>query len=231
MDNIKVVDKIKKLLALAQSDNPGEAENALLLARKLMAQHKLTEKDIADKRPNKLAHAIYEAHTFSGLCNTWLIDLADVIGENHCCGVCSRSKSRKSTVGKIEFAGLDDDPAIALELLDYAVQHIKVKAKEYRASIPDYWGTQRKNEWTRNYETNYAEGFAEGLASKYREQNKGEDSEVMALVAVKPVEVLDFMRGLNTKTYRTRYEHSNADARQQGYNAGYSFNPTKQINA
>lgn len=230
MDNIKVVDKIKKLLALAESDNPGEAENALLLARKLMAQHKLTEKDIADKRPNKLVHAAYERETFSGLRNTWLIDLARVIGENHCCGIYRNSRN-KSTVGKIVFAGLDDDPAIALELLDYAVQHIKAKAKEYRESIPDYWGTHNKNEWTRNYETNYAEGFAEGMMSKYREQNRGEDSEVMALVAVKPVEVLDFMGMLKTATIRTRREHSNADARQRGYNAGYSFNPTKQINA
>ena len=229
MDNIKVVDKIKKLLALAQSDNPGEAENALLLARKLMAQHKLTEKDIADKRPNKLVHAAYEGETYSGLRNTWLLNLARVIGENHCCGIYRNSKKKSSTVGKIVFAGLDDDPAIALELLDYAVQHIKAKAKDYRASIPDYWGTHNKNDWTRNYESNYAEGFAEGLASKYREQNKGEDSEVMALVAVKPVEVVRFIQGLKKTSYRVRYEHTNADARQQGYNAGYSFNPTKQI--
>lgn len=229
MDNIKVVDKIKKLLALAQSDNPGEAENALLLARKLMAQHKLTEKDIADKRPNKLVHATYEGETFSGLRNAWLVSLARVIGENHCCGLYRNSKSSKSTVGRIVFAGLDDDPAIALELLDYAVQHIKTKAKEYRESIPDYWGTHNKNEWTRNFETNYAQGFAEGMAVKYNEQNRGEDHEVMALVAVKPVEVVRFIQGLKKVNYRVRYEHSNADARQQGYNAGYSFNPTKQI--
>ena len=230
MDKIKITDKIKKLLALAQSDNPSEAENALLLARKLMAQHKLTEKDIADKRPNKLVHAAYEGETFSGLRNTWLVDLARVIGENHCCGLYRNSKG-KSTVGKIVFAGLDDDSAIALELLDYAVQHIKVKAKEYRESIPDYWGTHNKNEWTRNYETNYAQGFAEGMSVKYNEQNRGEDQEVMALVAVKPAEVVRFIQGLREYSFRTRYEHSNADARQQGYNAGYSFNPTKQINA
>ena len=230
MDTLKNVETIRKLLALAQSDNPGEAENALLMARKLMAQHKLTEKDIADKRPNELVQLVYEGQTFSGLRNTWLIDLARVIGENHCCGVC-RWGNFKSTVGKIQFVGLDDDPAIALELMGYAVQHIKAKAKEYRQSIPDYWGTHNKNQWTRNYETNYAQGFAEGMASKYREQNRGEDCEVMALVAVKPVEVLDFMRGLKKTTIRTRREYSNADARQQGYQAGYSFNPTKQIRA
>ena len=228
MEKAKVIDKIRKLLALAQSDNPGEAENALLMARRLMAQHKLTDRDVSDKRPNKLERVVYEGATFSGLRNTWLIDLAQVIGENHCCGVC-RNGARKSTVGNIMFVGLDEDPAIALELLDYAVQHIKAKAREYRASIPDYWGTPNKNKWTRNFEANYAIGFAQGMDCKYREQNRGEDSDVMALVAVKPVEVLDFMRGLKPAVVRTRQERSNEDARRQGYNDGYTFHPTKQI--
>lgn len=230
MDNIKIVDKIKKLLALATSDNPGEAENALLMARKLMARHKLTDKDIADKRPNKLVQVVYEDNTFSPKRNPWLIDLAHVIGDNHCCAACMTGFN-DSTVKKVKFAGLDDDPMIALELLDYAVQHIKTKAKEYRASIPDYWGTHNKNEWTRAYETNFAQGFMAGLKAKYDEQNRGEDQEVMAFVAVKPVEVLDWTRSLRTVKWRPRQENRNEAARSDGYRAGYNFNPTKQINA
>lgn len=38
-------DKIRKLLALAKSPEPEEAKLALLKARKLMAEHKLTERD------------------------------------------------------------------------------------------------------------------------------------------------------------------------------------------
>ena len=44
MNNIQ--DKIAKLLALAESPNENEAKLALLKARKLMAKHKLSEKDI-----------------------------------------------------------------------------------------------------------------------------------------------------------------------------------------
>ena len=44
MTDIK--DKIAKLLALAESPNENEAKLALLKARKLMAKHKLSEKDI-----------------------------------------------------------------------------------------------------------------------------------------------------------------------------------------
>lgn len=230
MDSNKAIEKIRKLLALAQSDNPSEAENALLLARKLMAEHKLTERDVNGKRDSELVYRVYEAHTFSKLRNTWLITLAHVIGENHCCGVCMYGRD-DSTVKRVKFAGLDDDPAIALELLDYAVQHIKTKAKEYRNSIPDYWGTHKKNEWTRAFEVNYAGGFAAGLRAKYQDQNHGENAEVMALVAVQPVQVTNFVRSLRQVSWKTRQEYFNADANRQGYNAGYSFNPTKQIKA
>ena len=47
MDQEKIIDKIKKCLALAKSDNPHEAATALRQAQKLMEQHNLTEQDIS----------------------------------------------------------------------------------------------------------------------------------------------------------------------------------------
>ena len=41
--------KIRKLLALAKSPEPEEAKLALLKARKLMAEHKLTERDLEER--------------------------------------------------------------------------------------------------------------------------------------------------------------------------------------
>lgn len=43
-------DKIRKLLALAKSPEPEEAKLALLKARKLMAEHKLSERDLEERR-------------------------------------------------------------------------------------------------------------------------------------------------------------------------------------
>lgn len=42
-------DKIRKLLALAKSPEPEEAKFALLKARKLMAEHKLSERDLEER--------------------------------------------------------------------------------------------------------------------------------------------------------------------------------------
>ena len=41
-------EKIRKLLALAESPNEHEARAALLKARQLMAEHKLTETELKD---------------------------------------------------------------------------------------------------------------------------------------------------------------------------------------
>ena len=46
MSNDKYKEKIKKLLALAQSDNPHEAERARVQAEKLMAKHNINTDDI-----------------------------------------------------------------------------------------------------------------------------------------------------------------------------------------
>lgn len=48
MSNDKVLDKIKKCLALAASPNSNEAATALRQAQKLMAKHGITETTIAD---------------------------------------------------------------------------------------------------------------------------------------------------------------------------------------
>lgn len=41
-------EKIRKLLALAESPNENEAKLALLKARQLMAEHKLSEAEVKD---------------------------------------------------------------------------------------------------------------------------------------------------------------------------------------
>lgn len=232
MNTEKAIDKIRKLLALAQSDNTGEAENALLFARKLMAEYKLTERDVADaKRPGKLAHEVYEAYTFSNLVNTWMLGLAKVIAENHCCCACFRFRTG-SKVKRVKISGLDDDPKVAVVLFDYAVQHILTVSKMNRTRNLA-WITDRRarNAKDRAFTQSYAEGFTAGLASRYREQFVEKNGEVTetALVLVQPVEVKDYRDGLKSYKLRYRQNDNDAEARAKGWKAGYTFDPTKQI--
>ena len=75
-------DKIRKLLALAKSPEPEEAKLALLKARKLMAEHKLSERDLEERNTTVIKRAIGEK--FSKKANSWMDPLSIVIGENYC---------------------------------------------------------------------------------------------------------------------------------------------------
>ena len=49
-------DKIKKLLALATSPNENEAKSALLKAKKLMMDHKISEAEVQGLNGQELIH-------------------------------------------------------------------------------------------------------------------------------------------------------------------------------
>lgn len=48
-----ILDKVKKLLNLAQSSNPNEAENARAMADKFIAKYNITEEDLASLEPKE----------------------------------------------------------------------------------------------------------------------------------------------------------------------------------
>ena len=58
-----IKDKIRKLLALADSPNDNEAIAALSKARELMARHKLTERDIDIKSSEVVTELLDIYHT------------------------------------------------------------------------------------------------------------------------------------------------------------------------
>lgn len=89
-------DKIRKLLALAKSPEPEEAKLALLKARKLMAEHKLTERDLEERNTTVIKRAIGE--TFSKKANSWMDPLSIIIGENYCCSAFRCKISAKTTI-------------------------------------------------------------------------------------------------------------------------------------
>lgn len=239
MNTNQAKEKIRKLLALAQDkSNENEAEAALLAARKLMAQHKLTENDLDEGKRHELRQVVYEDQTFSGLKNAWMIDLAKVMAEYHCCYACMRG-TKGQTTRKVVFAGLDDDPEIVLVMFEYAVQHIQKMVAEYRKRV--LWNItdkREKNNAARSFEQSYAQGFQEGIKAKYEQQNReaandeqeGEQVST-ALVMVQPKEVTDWAKRLHTVNFRVRGAEANESAKAQGFSAGLHFNPTKQVKA
>lgn len=107
-------DKIRKLLALAKSPEPEEAKLALLKARKLMAEHKLTERDLDEHDTTVIQQEIDE--TFSKKANSWMAPLSSIIGENYCCAAYRCKRGAKTTVWRVGFIGLKDDFEICVKI-------------------------------------------------------------------------------------------------------------------
>lgn len=116
-------DKIRKLLALAKSPEPEEAKLALLKARKLMAEHKLSERDLEERNTTVIKRAISE--TFSKKANSWMDPLSIIIGENYCCSAFRCKISAKTTVWHVGFIGLEGDFEICVKIFRYAVRCVK----------------------------------------------------------------------------------------------------------
>jgi len=236
MDNI--AEKIRKLLAKAESNNEHEASAALLKARALMAKYKIDEQAVKDAAPrqNVLNKLKYEEDSFSSVRNTYFYKLAKVIADNHCCGAyMNYTQGRKSRW--MVFAGLDDDPAVAREIFSYAVQHIQAQAKEYGRYIREsgIYPMDETKKRAAAWLDSYADGFSRGLAAKYAEQFKQDDEtgecKEMALALVQPQEVKDLFKTLHRTHMYTRNNGENDNAARAGYTAGYTFNPVKQIDA
>ena len=234
MKKEKAIDKVRKLLALAQSDNPNEAKAALLRACAIMAEYKLSQRDINKMQSGELEEVTFERLTYSNLRNIWMPRLARVIGDAHCCAAVARHKEG-SVVNRIVFVGLGDDPHIACTIFDYAVHHIECRVQDTRRknkedsdSFYGFSNLKYVNARTSIDVTNYGIGFASGLEKQYSEQN-AEHSEEMSLMVIRPVQVENYLDGLEESDLKPRKVSHDETARQEGYEAGYRFNPTPQI--
>lgn len=158
-------DKIRKLLALAKSPEPEEAKLALLKARKLMAEHKLTERDLEERNTTVIKRAIGE--TFSKKANSWMDPLSIIIGENYCCSAFQCKISAKTTVWHVGFIGLEGDFEICVKIFRYAVRCVKSEQKKLRKQHRDYYTPQEIAKIC----DSYGYGFARGVYEAFTRQN------------------------------------------------------------
>ena len=225
-----IVEKIRKLLALAGDAEDHEAHAALLKARALMAQHKLSGQDLQEKKgPRELNHVKMPDQTYSGLKNTWKSPLSVVVAEHHCCASVS-SCVKGSSVFFLGFVGLDDDPRLAEEIFRYAVDHIEAMANRERQFINrEYTDQATRNEAMRVWAASYPAGFTRGLRDQYEEQFQQQESSEYALALVLPKEVQRYQKSLDTAKCKARDVSRDIRYMRQGYNDGKAFQPRKRI--
>ena len=106
-------EKIRKLLALAESNNEYEARAALLKAKELMAEYKIEEIDLADVK-DKHVKRIVTQFEYTKRGEWWIGSLAQIIAENYCCRSAGSRDAWGAQKRTVMFIGLEGDVDISV---------------------------------------------------------------------------------------------------------------------
>lgn len=203
MADKKIIDRIKKLLALAKgNENAAEATAAALMAQKLIAEHDVSKAELHEDEPENLVEVRSESDTNS---NPWGIKLAHAIADNFRCRMYLHSTSefdhrvwRTKTCRNIVFMGYDTDAEAAKVTFDrlYKIGNRLANAECRRER--ERWGSAA------GVRNSYLTGFTKGIQDELEKQ-------CVALMLVRPQAVDDFADEVTSsfKTVRTRVRNSN----------------------
>ncbi len=138
----RILEKIKKCLALAKSDNPHEASSALRQASKLMAMHNLSMSDVDASTIGQTTAKTGDAkHRMPA---AWLLQLAHLIGSSFECTILAGKSTRDGQ--SVVFVG----PKGSTELAAYAFvvmrRQLEQARKAFTKTLPSemYQGAKRR---------------------------------------------------------------------------------------
>lgn len=125
-DNEKVLDKIKKLLAVANdaAATEGERDNALRMAHKLLVKHNLDMQDL-HKHGIKEERIRETVETFR---MKWARGVAGSIAELFMCKLYWQNIN--ATKGRYSFIGLESNATTAALMTEYVIQSILKEARK-----------------------------------------------------------------------------------------------------
>lgn len=126
MNDGRILEKIKKCLAMAGSSNPHEAETAWRQAQKLMQEHRLDMQDIDASEANTVKHPAGKRPP------VWMLTLAQTCAKAFNCRVITESSIQGA---KVVFIGLDNSPQFC-EYAFVALQNqLTIARKKYVATL------------------------------------------------------------------------------------------------
>lgn len=217
-------DKIRKLLALAESPSEHEAKAAILKARQLMVEHKIRLEDIESPRSKGLIRKeIGVACTKRK--GAWKIDLSAIIAEAYCCKAFNTRKYRSRTY-HIGLIGLEDDFEVCERILKYAVDCVEQKAEEIHKKYRDIYTPQYIDKLIDAYAVGFNCGVS--IACKRQEENHQE----WGLILITPKEVQEEWEALEDAGTFKEFDLAGPDKMQyaiEGKQDGQNFKPERRI--
>lgn len=224
-----IKDKIKKLLALADSSTfDHESHAALQKAQELMAIHKLEMMDLTEEQKKSCIRkkTILSYSTRSS--DHYRNDLSSIIADNFCC-VNYLSTPRGTRTHYVCFMGMEEDVEIACEVL-YAAESAIIRGynRVYKELCKEYDIDYVPAKYFNPAKIGYIEGYLAGLRQALQSQK--DQHQGWGLVLAVPQEAKDFIGGLREVDFGgvTYIDNTFYDS---GYTDGKRFSLNKKLDS
>lgn len=208
----KILDKIKKLMALANSANPHEAANALRKAQLLMQEHQLSESDV--ELSDIAEHSAVLANT-SKTQPKWSLMLDAMIQQAFgVTGYFSVFRERRCF-----FVGYQDRAEIAAYCYTVLARQLKAARRDYLASL-----NKRLKAKTKTARADlYCEGWVSGVYQQVRDLVPSEKEQAL---------VKQYMSEKHARLTSAKVREAKTTARDQNAGwEGYVAGKQVQLNA
>jgi hypothetical protein len=207
MEKVPIIEKIKKLLALANSSNEHEAALAASHAQRLLAEHNLAMADLETAQKPDKADKVETAVSKS--LPKWMRQLSAGVSIAFDCQAIHHPAS-----GKMTFIGVGTDVQIAVYTFTYLERTIRKLCSTYMKNHVVSTIANRHRELMRQ---SYYMGAVSTINLQLRVQKTQTPVTTGALVPLKEALIRQAMNEIgNIKTMHSRRSYVNADA----YNSG-----------
>lgn len=211
MKKNEVLEKIRKCLALAESDNEHESQSAMLRAQKLMIKYHIKKHEIENTKQEEVKNVKTVTVIYKVKRIMWYESyLANIIDKNF--RIVAFASGNRDTGRSLKFLGLSEDVEVAIEVFDFAKKSMLHLANLYllKNDIPKEKKSKIKND--------YFNGFLVGL--DYAFNNQVEENG-WGLILVKDAIVLQEANKLNLKIKKKTGIPPKFDGDTKAYNEGY----------
>lgn len=198
----QIMEKVKKLLSLAESDNEHEAISASLMAQKLLAKYNIDIEAVTGKEKEE---EIEETRVEVENGHSWKYALAFGIADNYCC----KCYVKGSQI--FVFRGYRSDIMIARQVFAYLFSVCKRLGRTYEREY------RKENYYASGIYNSYCSGFVQGVKSELSKQCRA-----LALVTPEPVENdwKEYAKGFGTMNSDAKLSMKDWDAYDKGVQDG-----------
>lgn len=214
--NDRAMEKIKKCLRLAKSDNSAEAAAALRQAQKLMAKHGYTSSDLALAEVNLKGSKSVAVQDPA----VWVWALMKMVAKAfsvECIHNVSRSHTTQwKLVGTAQFIGLGDAPQVASYAYEVLFRQLRKDRAEYLRGLPrQLWRSDK----TRRADL-FAQAWVQAVRKKVHEMTMPDEHRELVMRWKKSQYGDDGVREAKDRTHAGRKTSADQAAINEGFEAG-----------